>query len=92
MDSILIMKGDAEPSLWDWKTSQAYQSWWRLQGAAYRNLAKVDRDIVTPRGGSVRLKKDGSGCLVDEWPQDYRKDFNTFLGLVNAHNFFNPKK
>lgn len=89
-DAILVIKGDDTNSLWDWKTSQAYQPWWLLQGSAYRSLAKVN-GIETSRGGSVRLKKDGSGCLIDMWPDNPSKDMNIFTGLLNAHNFFNKR-
>ncbi len=91
-DAIFIFRGDSAPSLWDWKTSQSYQSWWALQGAAYRRLAETDRNIKTIRGGSVRLKKDGSGCLADPWPDDPTRHFNIFTGLLNAHRFFSGGK
>lgn len=86
-DAALVLKGDNETSLWDWKTSQAHQTWWPLQGAGYRNLLQ-ENGIQVSRGGSVRLKKDGSGCLIDMWPDNPTKHFNIFTGLLNAHNYF----
>ena len=85
-DFIGTIKGSDKVVLLDWKTSQQYHKWFALQGAAYRHLARVDAKIDTDASGSVRLKKDGSGCLVD-YPQ--KDQFNIFLGLLNAHNYFN---
>ena len=90
-DAVLIIKGDTEPSLWDWKTSQAYCPWWRIQGGAYRSLA-LKNDIITHRGGSLRLKKDGSMALVNQWPDSHWGDYNIFVGLLNAHKFFKGGK
>lgn len=91
-DLITILKGDKLPSLLDLKTGQAQQNWWVLQDSAYRHLAKKDKGIICYRGLSIRPKKDGSGCLIDEHPRDYKRAFNIFLGLLNAHRFFNNEK
>lgn len=87
-DAILKLKNDQGVYLVDWKTSQAYQKWWAIQGAAYIKLAK-DAGYKITGGMSVRLKKDGSGCLVDRWPEDSTYDYNIFLSLYNAYKFFN---
>jgi hypothetical protein len=84
-DFIGRIYGDPAPVLLDWKTSQAYQRWFALQGAAYRLLAKTDKKIETTRAGSVRLKADGSGALVD-W--ETPGALNVFLGILNAHHYF----
>lgn len=81
---------NSETVLIDLKTSQAEAKWWAIQNAAYRHLAaKRSEPIPTQRGMSLRLKNDGSGCLVNEYPRDYRGHFNVFLGLLNAFNYFN---
>lgn len=90
LDLIAILKGDNEPTVIDFKTSQAAQKPWRLQASAYRNLAEVDRGIQIHRSISVRLKKNGSGCLINEY-NSYKKDFNIFLSCLNAYKFFNNK-
>lgn len=90
-DAILKIKGDDVGSLWDWKTSQAKQSWWRIQSSAYQSLINNKYSPEIERGGSIRLKNDGSGCLVDTWT-DLRQEFNIFIGLLNAHKFFNGSK
>jgi hypothetical protein len=87
-DSILKLKGDDCYALADWKTSQGFQDWWVLQGCAYRHLAKKDKGIETKKQMSVILKKDGSGCLVKPY-DNFRYYFNIFIGLLNAHRFFN---
>jgi len=92
MDAILKLKGgDFDGTLADWKTSQSYQPWWRIQGESYRRLAEKEKLIVTDRSISVRLKKDGTGCLINEnkYPA---QSWNVFQGLLNAHKFFNGGK
>lgn len=84
-DFIGRIKGCCGLVLLDWKTSQSYQSWFALQGEAYRELARTDRGIETVKSGSVRLKADGSGCLVDWAPASA---LNIFFGILNAHHFF----
>jgi hypothetical protein len=71
----------------DFKTSISFEKWFRLQGAAYRHLAKV-AGIETTWGGNLRLRPDGSMPLFDAW-EDYQGDFNRFLGALNLHYFFN---
>ena len=87
-DLIAVLHGDEYPVLVDFKTGQATAPAWRLQIAAYRKLAATDKKILTVRGISVRLKSDGSGALVTEYPKDYSVDFNIFTGLLNAHYYF----
>ena len=89
-DLICVIKGDDLPSLPDLKTSQAYYKIWRLQAAAYRHLAVKTKGIHTHRAFSVRTKADGSGCLTSpEYPKDYSRDFNLFLGCLNMYKFLN---
>jgi len=87
-DLIAVLKGDECTALVDFKTGQATAPAWRLQVQAYRKLA-ITKHIMTVRGMSVRLKADGSGALVTEYPKDYSRDFNIFTGLLNAFYFFN---
>jgi hypothetical protein len=89
-DLIAILKGDKEPSLVDYKTSQTIdkrRSPWPLQIASYRRLAEVDCGIICHRGLSVRLMKDGGAAKVDEH-SNYARDLNVFIGMANAHNYF----
>jgi len=88
-DFVGTLKGSDKIVLLDWKTSQQYYPWFSLQGAAYRKLSSVDAGIETEGSASVRLKADGSGCLVD-YPE--KDQLNIFYGLLNAHYFFNPKR
>ena len=88
-DIIGMVKGDRYLTLIDLKTGQAEEGWWKLQNAAYRHLAKIDRGIESHHGMSVRLKADGSGCLCKRYQNDYRIEFNYFLGALNLWYFFN---
>lgn len=89
-DLIAKLPGQELPDLIDWKTSQAEAPWWRLQACRYRELAWVDRGITTGRGYSVRLKKDGSGALLPkrDYPATDTYARNIYMGLLNAHKFF----
>ena len=87
-DAVLRIKGDDCLALADWKTSQAYQRWWSVQAAGYEHLIRIEKGIEMGRAISVRLKADGSGCLIDEHEPG---GWNIFLGLLNSYNFFNRK-
>ncbi len=91
-DAILRLKGDEALTLADWKTSQTVYPYWRLQNACYRHLAGHDRDVHCRRGLAIRLKKNGSGCLVTEYPVNYSADLNTFVSALNIHYFFKGGK
>lgn len=90
LDTILTLKGDSTATQIDWKTSLTHQNWWKLQSAAYRFLAE-SCNYPTHRGLSIRLKNDGSGGLINEYPRNYSKDFNIFVSLYNAYQFFKGK-
>lgn len=86
-DIIARIKGDPEGTrtLIDYKTSQTKYPWWRLQSAAYQHL--VEQHMTIHRRLSVRIKRDGSGCLIDEYTGG-TGDFNTFLAALTCYNFF----
>ena len=89
-DLICILKGETHPALVDWKTSQAFQQWWIIQVQAYRHLAQEDKGIVTHRGMSLRLKKDGSGALGDDFSnRNHAADWIVFQSHLNTYNFYN---
>lgn len=85
-DFVGTLKGSNKRVLMDWKTSQAYQSWFPLQTAAYRRLYQQHYSLDIDDIATVRLKANGTGCIIDYSTKDY---FNVFLGLLNAHHFFN---
>jgi hypothetical protein len=89
-DLIITHKSTSGNILVDLKTGAADAKWYALQNAAYRHLAtKKEKPIPTHRGITLRLKSDGTGCLATEYKADFRREFNVFLGLINAHYFFN---
>lgn len=88
-DLIITHKATSGKILIDLKTGAADAKWYAIQNAAYRHLAaKREKPIPTQRGMTLRLKADGSGCLATEYKADYRREFNVFLGLLNAHFYF----
>lgn len=90
-DLIAKLKTDRFWVLIDLKTSQAEHKSWRLQLAAYRHLAQKDKGISTKRAIAVRLKSNGSDCLINEYPYDYKPHLNIFLGALNLHYYFNGR-
>jgi len=87
-DAVLTLKGSDSVVLVDWKTSQAYYRTFGLQLAAYRQLIVDNEPFVPERCLTVRTKKDGSGCLINELTGVNHK-YAVFLGLLNAHRYFN---
>lgn len=92
-DLVAVIKGNDLPTLIDWKTSQTYYEWWRLQNASYRYLLEDSKQIKTMAGMCVRLKKNGSGILLGKghYPGEYLSDFAIFHGGLNMYRFFNRK-
>lgn len=86
-DLIAILRGDTDICLCDWKTSVAKHISWRPQIASYRNLAVEDKEIITNRGISIRLNKDGKKPLVDEY-RGFQNDFNIFKSALTTYKFF----
>lgn len=86
-DLIVRIKGDNAYSLLDLKTpAVAYKSW-RVQLAAYRELANAN-DCPIGRVFSVRLKKDGKLPIVNEFTGSTSGDFSIFLSCLQAWKFF----
>jgi hypothetical protein len=88
-DLVAVLKGEKYPVLIDWKTGQAHQKFWALQITAYRTLLEHN-GIETYKGLSVRLKKDGSGCLATQHGNNTSgHEWNVFVGLLNSYTYFN---
>lgn len=90
IDCIARLSGDTGLTLIDWKTGATAMPSWRIQIAAYRELAAAN-GIETVRGLSVRVRGDGSGCVVKEYPGNCKQDYAVFLSALTAYNFFKPK-
>lgn len=81
-DLIAKLRGDVLLTLIDWKTSASRLKYWEMQVAAYRHLAKKDRNILTGRGMCVRLKASGKMPRPDEYKKDYTLAFNDFVAYL----------
>ena len=86
-DLIATLKGRNFNTLIDFKTGQQELKSFRIQNSAYRNLAKVN-GIPIQNGMTVRLKPDGSGALITEYPANHQKEMNIFQGLLNSYYYF----
>lgn len=87
-DFIGRIHGRIGVGLIDWKTSLAVAKWHRLQGAAYRHLARRN-GTITLWGGNLRLRSDGRMPLFDPWPDDYNLDLQRFLSALALFKYFN---
>jgi len=78
-------------ALLDWKTPVSLQKAWRLQMAAYKrllHLADKNMDLTA----SLQLDPNGGIPKMVRYEDTSAQDFNVFLGLLNAHNFFHGGK
>lgn len=88
-DLVCRMDGDKGLAVVDFKTSVAPARWWRLQLAAYRELAELN--LPGPmRTLAVRLKRDGAAPQVQEFTQTSRHDYSVFLNALAVWRFMNP--
>ena len=60
---------------------------WGAQLSAYDNLARVVK-IIPDRIGSLRLKKDGSPPIFDDFTEARVSYFAAFIGALTAYKFF----
>ncbi len=86
-DLIAVLKGRHSNTMIDFKTGQQELKPFRIQNAAYRNLAK-ENGIMIQSGMTVRLKPDGSGAIIAEYQSNYQKEFNIFIGILNSYKYF----
>ncbi len=73
-------------ALIDWKTPTALYKQWKVQLSAYERLLGVNNrkaDTIA----SLQLDPKGGAPKMVRY-EDSAEDFNIFLGLLNAHNFF----
>lgn len=87
-DLICRIKGDKwdELTVVDLKTPATKNRLWSAQLAAYRHLAETEID-PPKRTASLRLRKDGSRALFDEY-EDQARDLAAFLSALNAVRWF----
>lgn len=91
LDFVGYIKGSRTAVLLDWKTGQAVENWWKLQLAAYKYLIEKNEESsnIPRRIASVRLKKDGTGCLVNYYLDNYKTLLAQFLKDKNEFYCFN---
>jgi len=77
-------------ALIDWKTPITLYKQWKVQLSAYRRLLKVNIDRMPCRidvVASLQLDPKGGAPKMVRY-EDSAEDFNIFLGLLNAHQYF----
>lgn len=78
---------DGNHILVDWKTPFILYKAWKIQvGGGYKRLIEVAKKPLD-RVGSLQLDPNG-GIPKMTWYKNDPADFNIFLGLLNAHNYF----
>jgi len=87
----LIVEFENRTYIFDWKTSaREYKSSYRLQGAAYKHLCKVNGLKHVDDAMFVKLKKDGTSSTQYKY-STYEEDIHTFKKCVELYRFFNMK-
>ena len=74
-------------ALLDWKTPITLYKQWKIQLSAYGRLLEVDKkkvDVVA----SLQLDPNGKTPKMVRYEGESAQDFNIFLGLLNAHYYF----
>lgn len=87
VDAILILKGDTEPTIVDYKTCQIMPRTAQLQTAAYMFLANKYKP---KRRIALKLLKTGKPPKVVEYT-DFHSDWILYKGILNAIRFFNKE-
>ena len=62
---------------------------WGAQLAAYRQLIQAAENIECQRIGSLRLRRDGSMAVFDDFTKNFVACWAAFYGALIAHRFFN---
>lgn len=87
-DTIVRIKGDAGDCLIDWKTPRALSKSWRLQLAAYCELARVNGYPVE-RVASLQPHPDGGRAKFQGYTESLTPDFAVFWSGLNWWRYFN---
>ena len=87
-DAIVRIKGDTGLTLIDWKTPLPLSKSWRLQLAAYREVAEKVEQLYIPRVASLQPHPDGGRAKFQGYTKSLTPDFAVFLSGLNWWNFF----
>jgi len=89
-DFIGRLKGDiANRTLIDWKTPQTFSQTWRLQLAAYEQLAKSSLAVGCLRVASLQPHPKGKRAKFREYTASLLSDFKVFLAALTVWRFLN---
>jgi hypothetical protein len=86
-DIIVRIKGDVGNCLIDWKTPRAFSKSWRLQVAAYHELA-VRNGTPVARVASLQPHPDGRRARFGGYTKSLTPDFAVFLSGLNWWKYF----
>ena len=87
-DAIVRIKGDKGLTLIDWKTPAALSKSWRLQLAAYKNLADTNIGPQVDRVASLQPRRDGGRAKFTGYTKSLTPDYAIFLSALNVFKFF----
>jgi len=88
VDAVVILKGDTEPTVVDYKTSSVVSKSWALQTAMYHDLVNDRGDIKPKRRIALQLKKDGKKPKVIEYT-NLSRDLDLYLSAYKLYRWFN---
>ena len=87
-DIIVRMKGDSVLTLPDYKTPRVFSLSWRLQLAAYCELARVN-DYPVERVASLQPHPDGGLAKFEDYTESLTHDFAVFWSMLTTWRYFN---
>jgi hypothetical protein len=85
-DLVCQFAGDKYLTVIDWKTSAVLSKSWGLQLAGYSLL--VENQEYMAEILAIRLKKDGSGFIVNDYTYQLTSLQKKFVGALNLYNHF----
>lgn len=88
-DLLCKTKGSDKLVLVDYKTCALSDRSWCLQMAAYSALLYKMHDIEVDRRITLRLRKDGSSPILDEY-FNHQNDKKLFFNQLEIYRYFNP--
>ena len=89
-DLIVRMKGDAGLTIVDYKTPRVFSPSWRLQLAAYRELA-IQNGLPVERVASLQPHPDGGPAKFTEYTKSLKADYAVFLAALTVWRYYNQE-
>jgi len=87
LDLAVMLKGGHGVTIIDLKTPATKNRLWAAQLAAYKEAFNACHVLTVQRVASLRLKRDGSPAIFDEYTNSHQ-DFAAFVAALTAYKWF----